>query len=256
MYKKENWVKKQLLSGKNIHPLWSQSGSATIVEAAVYAGWPVILIDNEHGYTDLETTIHLIRAVEGAGGHVILRVPWNDHVYLKRILDIGVQTLMIPMINDRKGAEDAVAACRYPPQGARGYAASVVRASGYGADPTYGKNANDELLLIAQIEHVDTVENIAEIAAVDGIDMLFIGPMDLAGSMGQFENLQSSKVMAAVNEIEKRVLASGKMLSGYPLPGMSNNDLEQKGYRLVAGHCDIWLFRTAAAEVAGQLPEK
>ncbi len=93
MFKKENWIKKQLLNSCNIKAMWSQTGCATLAELAVYSGWPVILIDNEHGYTGLETTLHLIRAVKGAGGHVIVRVPWNDHVYLKRILDIGVQSL-------------------------------------------------------------------------------------------------------------------------------------------------------------------
>lgn len=248
MFRRENRVKRQLAEGKNITPMWTQSGSPTIVEAAVYTGWQTILIDNEHGYTDLETTIHLIRAAEGGGGQVIVRVPWNDQVYLKRILDIGVQSLMIPMINDRKAAEEAVAACRYPPAGRRGYAAGVVRASGYGSDPDYGRKANDELLLIAQIEHVDAVEQIDEIAAVDGIDMLFIGPMDFAGSMGRFEGLSDPDVITAVQDVEQRILRSGAMLGGFPLPGMSTAALLAKGYRLVAAHCDIWLFRNAAAE--------
>lgn len=252
MFKKENWIKKQLLNGRTIKPMWSQTGSATIAESAVFAGWPVILIDNEHGYTDLETTIHLIRAVESAGGHVILRVPWNDHVYLKKILDIGVQSLMIPMINNRKAAEEVVAACKYPPQGIRGYAAPMVRASGYGADPTYGKNANNELLLIAQIEHVHACDNIADIAGVEGIDMLFIGPYDLAGSMGCFENIENIKVMELIETIEKRICDSGKMLGGFPLPGRTNSELEQKGYRMIAGHCDILLFRNAAAAARTQ----
>ena len=214
----------------------------------MFAGWPVILIDNEHGYTDLETTIHLIRAVESAGGHVILRVFHGmTIIYLKKILDIGVQSLMIPMINDRKAAEEAVAACRYPPQGIRGYAAPMVRASGYGADSNYGRNANRELLLIAQVEHLNACDNIAEIAGVDGIDMLFIGPYDLAGSMGSFENIENRKVMAMIDTIEKRICDSGKMLGGFPLPGRTNNELEQRGYRMIAGQCDILLFRNAAA---------
>ncbi len=249
--KRQNWVKKQLREGKNITAMWSQSGSATIVEAAVYAGWEIVLIDNEHGFAGLETTINLIRAVESAGGHVVMRVPWNDPVYLKRILDIGVQSLMIPMIGDRKAAEAAVAACKYPPLGWRGNASAVVRASGYGADPEYGQRANDELLLIAQIEQVEAVENIEAIAAVDGIDMLFIGPNDLAGSMGRFEGLGSPEVIGAVDEAERRIAASGKMLGGFPLPSSpSDQDLMAKGYRFVARHCDVWLFRTAAAEAA------
>ena len=253
MFKKENWVKKQLREGKKIQAMWTQSGSPTIVEAAVYAGWPIILIDNEHGYTDLETTIQLIRAVESAGGQVILRVPWNDPVYLKRILDIGVQSLMIPMVSDKQAAEDAVAACKYPPQGWRGNAASVVRASGYGADPDYGKNANNELLLIVQIEHVDAADNIGEIAGVDGVDMLFIGPNDLAGSMGKFEGLGDPEVIAAIDEVENRIKSSGKMLGGFPLPNRSDAELEERGYHFIARHCDIYLFRTAAAEAAKNL---
>jgi 4-hydroxy-2-oxoheptanedioate aldolase len=231
--------------------MWSQSGSATIVEAAVFAGWEFILIDNEHGFAGLETTIHLIRAVESAGGQVALRVPWNDPVYLKRILDIGVQTLMIPMIANSDQAEAAVAACKYPTRGWRGNAHAVVRASGYGADSDYGRKANDELLLIAQIEQREALDNIEEIAAVDGIDMLFIGPNDLAGSMGRFEELGSSAVQAAIDEAEKRILASGKLLGGFPLPGRSDRDMEERGYRFVARHCDIWLFRNAAVEVLG-----
>jgi 4-hydroxy-2-oxoheptanedioate aldolase len=253
MFKKKNWVKKQLQAGKTIHALFSQTGSPTLAEAAVYAGWQVILIDNEHGFTDLETTIHLIRAIEGAGGQVILRVPWNDQVYLKRILDIGVQSLMIPMVNDRKAAIEAVAACRYPPQGQRGYAAPIVRASGYGADPDYGRNANDELLLLAQIEHRDACDNIAEIAAVDGIDMLFLGPNDLAASMHHFENMDHAEVIAAVDDIERSVAASGKMFGGFPLPIRSDNEAVQRGYRIIARQSDIWLFRTAAAEAAARI---
>jgi len=252
MFKKENWVKKELLAGKTIKAMWSQTGSPTIVEAAVYAGWPIMLIDNEHGFTGLETTINLIRAVESAGGHVIVRVPWNDPVYLKRILDIGVQSLMIPMISNKEEAEAAVAACKYPTRGWRGYAAGVVRASGYGADPEYGKRANDELLIIGQIEQAKALANIGEIAAVDGMDMLFIGPMDLAGSLDKFEGLDDPDVIAAVDDVENKILSSGKMLGGFPLPSKSDDDLAKKGYRFIARHCDIWLFRTVAAEVAAK----
>jgi 4-hydroxy-2-oxoheptanedioate aldolase len=251
--RKENWMKKQLREGRNLSGIWAQSGSAAIVEAAVYAGWDIVIIDNEHGFAGLETTINLIRAVENSGGHVVLRVPWNDPVYLKRVLDIGVQSLMIPMIADKAAAEAAVAACSYPPRGWRGNASFVVRASGYGAFQDYGSWANEELLIMAQIEQVDAVDNIEEIAGVDGIDMLFIGPNDLAGSMGRFEDLNSPEVIASVAEAEKRIVAAGKMLGGFPLPGCPlNSDLEKKGYRFLARHSDIWLFRTAAAEAAGE----
>lgn len=250
---KENWVKKQLQTGKTLHAMWSQTGSPTIVEAAVHAGWPVIIIDNEHGFTGLETTINLIRAVECAGGHVIVRVPWNDPVYLKRILDIGVKSLMIPMISNKEEAEAAVAACKYPTRGWRGYAAGIARATGYGADPGYGARINDELLIIGQIEQVEAVENIDEIASVDGMDMLFIGPNDLAGSMGIFEGLEDPEFIAAVDDVENKILCTDKMLGSFPIPSQSDEDLEKKGHSLVARFCDIYVFRTAAAEAAKAL---
>lgn len=246
----KNWIKSQLKKGNTINALWSQSGSPTIVEAAVYAGWTVILIDNEHGYTDLETTMHMIRAIEGAGGHVIVRVPWNDQVYLKRILDIGVQSLMIPMINDKKSAENGVAACRYPPYGNRGYAAPLVRASRYGAVQDYAKDAANELLLIAQIEHIDAVTNIADIGATDGIDVLFIGPMDLAGSMNHFEDLGAPEVQETVKDIENRIRSSGKIMGCFPLPKSSVAELEGNGHQLIAAQSDVILFVRAAAQAA------
>ena len=255
MFKRENWVKRQLAAGQRLEAMWSNSASPTIVEAAVHAGWPVILIDNEHGFAGLETTINLIRAVECAGGHVVLRVPWNDPVYLKRILDIGVQSLMIPMIGSREEAEAAVAACQYPMRGWRGYASGIVRASGYGADPDYGERANDELLIIAQIEQAGAIKNIGEIASVEGIDMLFIGPNDLAGSLGHFEALDAPEVIAAVEDVENQIIKSGKMLGGFPLPCRTDDDLVKNGYRFVALQSDVWLFRSAAAEAAKNLPK-
>ena len=245
---RKNWIKQQLKDGKTLRGLWSQSASPTIVEAAVYAGWSVILLDNEHGYTSLETTLHMIRAVESAGGHVIVRVPWNDQVYLKRILDIGVQSIMVPMILDQSSAEAAVAACRYPPRGQRGYAAPLVRASGFGTNPEYGSQAGDELLLIAQIEHVDAVKHIPQIAAIDGIDMLFIGPYDLSGSMRRLGELESDEVRGAVAGIEQDVRASGKMLGCLPLPGFSQEELRERGHQLITGHSDINIFVRGAAK--------
>lgn len=252
---KENWVKQQLLAGEPVFPLWAESISPTIVEAAVCAGWKVILIDNEHGAASLETTVHMVRAVECAGGHAIVRVPWNDPVYLKRILDLGVQSIMLPMIVDEASASQAVASCRYPKRGQRGYAAPIVRASGYGAFETYAADAHEHLLLIAQIEHIDAKDNITEIAGVDGIDMLFIGPNDLAGSMGHLENLVHNEVNEAVRVIEDAIKKSGKMMGCMSLPGVSCADELKKGHKLVANHGDMGIFVQAARQALETLPK-
>jgi len=248
---RKNWIKNQLKIGKTVYPLWAGVGSPTLAEAAVYAGWPVILIDNEHGTASLETTIQMVRAIESAGGHVVVRVPWNDHVYLKRILDLGVQSLMIPMISDRKSAEEAVAACRYPPHGWRGYAAPIVRASGYGTNTDYAtRYAKDELLLIAQIEHVDTIGEISDIADVDGIDLLFIGPNDLAASMNHLENMCDIEVVQAFEKIENLVRQSEKMLGCFPIPNVSLLELQKRGHQFIAAQGDIGLFMSAAVAAA------
>ncbi len=252
---KENWIKQQLQAGIPVFPLWAESISPTIVEAAVCTGWKVILLDNEHGAATLETTVHMVRAVENAGGHAIVRVPWNDQVYLKRILDLGVQSIMLPMIVDKESAERAVAACRYPARGGRGYAASVVRASGYGSYPNYAKDAHENLLLIAQIEHIDAKDNIEDIAAVDGIDMLFIGPNDLAGSLGHLEDLSNPKVVEIVADIETAIKRSGKMMGCMSLPNVSYEDDLKKGHMLIANHGDMEIFVHAARQALEDLPK-
>lgn len=248
--RKKNHIKEMLQNGQTVRSIWAETGNSAIVEAAVHAGWPVILIDNEHGTASLETTIHMVRAIESAGGHAIVRIPWNDRVYLKKILDLGIQSIMIPMICDKAEAESAVAACRYPPQGYRGYAAPMVRASQYGANPEYAKEANDDLLLIAQIEHVDAIPNISEIADVDGIDLLFIGPHDLAGSMGKLECLKDKDVRDAIVEIEDRIVNSGALMGTLPQPGVSLAQLQERGHRLIIGPADIGIFMDSASRLA------
>lgn len=250
MMKKENWIKKQLYQGHTVRALWAEVGSPALAEAAVHAGWRVVLVDNEHGTASLETMLHMVRAIESAGGHAIVRIPWCDNIYLKRILDLGIQSIMVPMICDKTSAQNAVDACRYPPLGRRGYAAPAVRASQYGANANYLKEAKDELLLIAQIEHVDAITNIADIAGVDGIDMLFVGPNDLAGSVGKLENLDDAEVEKMVSDVENKILDTGKLMGTVPRPLVSIAQLQDRGHRLIAGLGDIVLFMQAARKSA------
>ena len=246
-----NRLKERLAKGEPIAGLWLQSGSATLAEIAVLAGFEAVLIDNEHGPASLETTLELMRAVEAVGGMPIVRVPWNDPVYLKRILDLGAASLMIPMVESAEEARAAVEACRYPPRGRRGYAAPIARAAAYGLDADYLRHAHDDLLLMLQIETAAAVSAVPAIAAVDGVDLLFIGPNDLAGSIDRLEALDAPDAAALIAEAERAIHAAGTWMGTIPRPGAAASDLYAVGHRLVLGPSDLALFRAAAVEARG-----
>jgi 4-hydroxy-2-oxoheptanedioate aldolase len=180
-----------------------------------------------------------------------MRVPWNDPVYLKRALDIGVESVMIPAIDTREQAEQAVRACRYPPAGFRGSAYQVVRGASYGIGaPDYRETAADNLLIICQIESKRAVDNIEAIAAVEGIDMLLIGPNDLAGTVGKLGAIEDPAVMALITRAERVIKASGKKLGSIAFAGRTPQQMFDHGYDLIAGSTDMILMRDGAlAEV-------
>jgi len=231
-----------LKRGETIVSMWSETGSADLAEAAVHRGWSTILVDNEHGVASLDDAVAIHRAVRSAGGEVILRVPSADPTQLKLVLDRGFRAIMVPMVNSKEAAEALAHACYYPPIGGRGYAAPIVRASGYGANRGYRAGAHDDLLLIAQVEHIDAVKNIADIAATPGIDALFIGPNDLAGSVGRLEELDHQEVLDLCHEAEQAILKSGKFLGSIVRPNRTAADLHKLGCRIIAGPSDIGIF--------------
>ncbi len=252
----ENPIKAALKRGEVVPGIWCHTGSPDLAEAAARLGWPSVYVDLEHGPIGLDQAVHIHRAVLSAGGDVVLRVPSNDPVVLKHALDRGFRTIMVPMVNSAAEAEALANACRYPPAGERGYAAAVVRGSGYGVMEGYLARANDELLLIAQIEHVEAVPKIAEIAAVPGIDALFIGPNDLAGSIGKLERLGEPDVLALCETVERETLASGVYLGSILRPGRTYGDLVKVGAQLIAGPSDVALFvEGARGALAGFVAE-
>ncbi|MEE4345326.1 MAG: aldolase/citrate lyase family protein, partial [Paracoccaceae bacterium] len=198
----------------------------------------------------VEAAGDLIRAVEAAGGDAILRVPVGDDATLKRALDRGARSIMVPMVNDAATARQVATACRYPPLGRRGYAAPIVRASGFGETADYRATAHDDLLLMAQIEHVSAVDDLAAIMATPGIDMGFVGPNDLAGSIGLLEQLEHPDVLAQLERIEAVAKAEGRMLGTITGQGRGWKALERLGYRLLIGPNDISLLTGAAHAAA------
>ena len=250
---RDNPLKARLAAGQPVVGCWSHLVSPIAAEVVALAGYDFVIIDNEHGPASLSESTQIMQAVSTTPAATLMRVPWNDPVYIKRALDTGIEGVMIPAVEDAAAAASAVAACRYPPEGIRGVAYSVVRAAEYGLKlAEYADKANDNLLVMCQVESARTVDNIEAIGATDGIDVLFIGPFDLSASMGKPGRFDDPEVAEKLARAEAGILASGKALGGILRPGDSLDGMLERGYRVLVSNSDVTLLRDAArAEVKG-----
>lgn len=240
-------LKQRLTQGRSAIGCWLQMDSPIAAEIVGQAGYDCVMIDHEHGPGDIGTAIALMQALGASGCTPCMRVPANDRVMIKRALDAGVAGVMVPAVNSKAEAEDAVASCRYPPRGARGMAAPVVRASDYGADwQSYAQGADDALLVICQIESAAAVVNVDEIAAVEGVDLLFVGPFDLSANLGYLGQPDHPDVRHRIDAVEQAAKAAGKLLGAIPTPERSIEDLLAAGYNLILADADSLFLRDAA----------
>jgi len=244
-------TKRRIAAGRPVFGCWLEMCSPIAAEIVAQAGYDSVLIDLEHGPGSILDAVSLMHAVQGSKCAPFIRVPTNDPVVLKRVLDIGVAGVMIPAVNTAAEATAAVSACRYPPQGLRGMAASIVRASDYGARwREYTGAAAESLLIMCQIESANGVENAAAIAAVEGVDMLFIGPFDLSAGLGHLGHPDHADVRQKIAHVEAAAKQAGRALGGIPTPGRSADDLLAAGYRLILADADVGLLgETARARV-------
>src|SRR2546429_3029022 len=190
-----NHLKARLRSGKRALGCWTVLGAPAVIELLALCGFDYLLLDQEHGFGEPSALLHSLQAM-AATPHCtsVVRVPSNDANYLKRVLDAGVEGVMVPNVETAEDARAVVAACRYPPAGRRGSALGSARASDYGINaPKYRQAAADELLIVCQIESPKAVDNLQAIAAVDGVDGLFLGPHDLSGPAGQPRHLKTPR---------------------------------------------------------------
>lgn len=247
----ENRVKRMLKDGEKTAGAWLQIASPFTAEIMSQAGFDWLMLDMEHGPGDILTLITQLQAMKGSETAALVRAPWNDFVIIKRILDTGVHGLLVPYVNTREEAESAVRACRYPPQGIRGVAGSP-RAQGYGQNVReYLVRANDEILIITAVETPDAVANLDGILAVDGVDGVFIGPMDLATIMGHLGDPTQREVQEAIAEIENKVLDTGKILATISGSWEQAQRLYDRGYQMVMLMADgVSLAKLAAEKVA------
>jgi 2-keto-3-deoxy-L-rhamnonate aldolase RhmA len=253
----ENRVKRMIKAGQKTAGAWAQLCSPLATEVLARGGFDWILIDMEHAAGDVLTLVSQCQGVAAAGtGSVpFVRVPWNDLVWIKRILDAGAYGLMIPYINTEADAIQAMKACKYPPQGIRGIAGSV-RAAGYGRDTAnYLKRANDEIFVMLQIETPQAVDNLEKIAAVPGVDALFIGPMDLSTSMGHMGNPGHPEVQALIASVEARAKKLGMPLGTISGGWEQAKALYDKGYQLITLVSDSVLISKAGADIMTKFHE-
>lgn len=190
--------------------MWVCSGSPLIAELCAGAGLDWILIDAEHSPNGIESVLAQLQAVHGYPVDVMVRPPLNDTALIKQYLDVGVQNLLIPMVNNRSEALAAVAAVRYPPQGVRGVGSALARASRWNRIPEYLERAADTVSVTVQIESTAAVEAVGEILTVDGVDAIFLGPSDLAASMGYLGQQEHAEVRAAVERCLGAARDAGK----------------------------------------------
>lgn len=244
---RSNRLKERLREGQPSLGCWLHLASPIAAEVVAQAGYDAIVIDHEHGPGDLVNGLLQMQAASGTPATAILRVPWNDPVYIKRALDIGAEGIIVPSVQNAAEARAAVAACRYPPQGVRGFANQVTRSADYGARvEEYLAGLPENLLVICQIESVEAVGNAAEIAAVEGVDMLFIGPSDLAASAGHLGRPEHPVVRALIAETEGRAREAGRALGSVPVPGRSAREMLAGPYDFVVSGSDVALLRAGA----------
>lgn len=246
-----NPLNAKLAGGGCVVGCWSHLASPVAAEVVSLAGYDFIAIDHEHGpghYLDATAILH---AVSGAGVASFLRVPWNDPVHLKRALDTGVDGVIIPYVRTADEARFAVDACFYPPVGSRGVAHVLTRASDYGLHmQEYAEHLGENLTIACMLETPQAVENVAEIAAVEGLSMVFIGPFDLSTSMGIAGQFENPAFRAALRQIEEAVKAAGKLLGSIATAVDDVAALRERGYQFIISSSDVILLRDAACRDA------
>jgi len=241
-------IKERLKSGEKILAGWVYGLSPVIMEVMAVGGYSALLIDQEHGPVELQMVHTLTLAAEARDAQAMVRVPSHDPNHVKRLLDLGISTIMFPMVDSVADAEAIVGACYYPPRGRRGLATGGIRASSYGRDTkAYFADIPNRQMIMAQIETKGGLEAVEKIAAVDGIDLLFVGPNDLSAALGHFGEGDHPTVRAAIDRIVAAAKAKGKWLGTVPTKERDAKTLFAAGFDMVISGADVALLREAVA---------
>ena len=248
----KNGFKDALATGRTQFGLWQALGSPITVELCAAAGFDWLLLDAEHGPHSIPTLLAQLQAMNGSRSQAVVRLPATDATSIKQVLDVGAMTILAPFVESAEQAQAIVAATRYAPEGNRGLAAGQIRASRWGRDRTYIDEANTRICVLLQVENQPGLDSIDGIAALDGVDGIFIGPADLAASLGFRGRPDHPVVVAAITKAIEQVKRAGKAVGLLTL----NEELARKyiedGCTFVAVGTDVTLLTTAADALAAR----
>ncbi len=246
---------RQLLKAAGSHPpvgTWIMSASPIVAEAVGHAGFDWGVVDMEHAPLDIMGLVHMLQALSATKMVPVVRPPWNDAVTVKRVLDAGATTLLFPFVESAEEARRAVAATRYPPHGVRG-TAGMSRASRFGTAPNYLKTANATIGVIVQLETPQAIGRLDEIAAVEGVDALFIGPSDLSANMGHLGQPMHPAVLDLMGQAATRCKAFGKPVGTLGVAPDAVAQYRAAGYDFLAVASDLGLLMRGAQAVVHAL---
>jgi len=250
----KNHVKQMLRQGKTSVGAWMSIMNPETVYTMANAGFDWLLFDTEHGPYSVETVWRAIQAMRGTKAIPLVRVAWNDIVLIKRLLDIGSYGIVVPWVNTKKDAIRAVEACKYPPKGLRGVApGNAVREWGISIDE-YLKTADDEIMVIVQIERDEAVKNLEEIVSVDGVDATLVGPSDLSASMNLMGQPWHPRVVKSIDRVLE-VCKRSKVAPGIAYGADTDhvNRLIAQGWQFVGVGADLGFLQSGAQTVLKQI---
>lgn len=241
-----NRFKAALAAGQPQIGLWVALASANVAELLGHCGYDWLLIDGEHAPNDLPLMQAQLQAMQAGGSHAVVRIPVGEVWMVKQALDIGAQTILVPMVDTAAEAAEMARAMRYPPAGIRGMGAALARASRFGMDADYVTTANGQVCLLVQVESRKALENLDAICAVDGVDGVFIGPADLSADMGFPGNSGAPQVQAAIADAMARIVASGKAAGILVGGAEAGQRAVAQGATFVAIGSDVGVLRQGA----------
>lgn len=246
----QNTFKRRLLAGETQVGLWSALADPYAVEICAGAGFDWLLLDGEHAPNDVRSLLTSLQVMAAYPCAPVVRPPNASPSLIKQYLDIGAQTLLVPMIDTAEQAAAVVRATRYPPAGMRGVGSGISRGGRWGRIPDYGTRAGEEICVLVQVETVEALANLEAIAAVPGVDGVFIGPSDLAASMGLIGQAAHPDVQSAVRKAGERLRAVGKAAGVLSVDEPFVRSLIGEGYSFVAVGTDVGLLARGAERLA------